>query len=386
MRILIAPMAAMAETSGPFGRARALALELARRGHAVAFCAAEEINYRPVDNVPIYPAPIPSPMGLPPFLGRRMLAFAQATGLQSRRAVHSFEEVLFIAGATNMRLFRADVRCLLDAIERFRPDAVFAEFRPAAIAAAKISRVKCAAGFSYPVQKSHAMDPKFSAGAFKCLREFGLTVPESILDLFGWADVRVVPSSRALEPMDCPNTVFTGPFVSATTCRPAWEGKRKNVVVYMGTGSITPKALAAVLPKAFSGTGYDVYIASKQLPPSDRGNIHIRDRFDFSQLLPDAAAFINHGGQNSIMAGLQYGVPQLVYPGKVFERIYNAQSVQNLGAGQSMGEGQFNADDILKTVEMVAGDRAVFDNAWQAGQELAALGGVGRAAEVVENL
>ncbi|UZW15381.1 hypothetical protein OSC52_05955 [Clostridium pasteurianum] len=42
MRILIAPMSAMAETSGPFSRAVALCHKLIEKGHEVAFCAAEE--------------------------------------------------------------------------------------------------------------------------------------------------------------------------------------------------------------------------------------------------------------------------------------------------------------------------------------------------------
>lgn len=43
MKILIAPMAAMAETSGPITRARALAIKAKERGHEVAFCAAEDV-------------------------------------------------------------------------------------------------------------------------------------------------------------------------------------------------------------------------------------------------------------------------------------------------------------------------------------------------------
>ncbi len=386
MKVLVAPMAAMAETGGPFGRARALAKELLRRGHAVALCAAEEINYRKVEGVPNYPAPIPSPMGLPEFLGKRMLGFAQATGMQSRRPVRSFEEVLFIAGATNETLFRADIHCLLNAIKQFKPDVVFAEFRPAAIAAARLSGVRCATGFSYPVQKSHAMSPNYSKGAVRCLKELGLPVPESILDLFLWADLRIVPSSPALEPMAYPNTVFTGPFTAATATHPAWEGSRKNVVVYMGTGTVTARRLAGLLTKAFTGTEFEVYLATRQLPQADRGNLHIRDRLDFSALLPDAAVYLNHGGQNSIMDGLAYGVPQIVVPGKVFERQYNAASIAELEAGVFLGEKQFKAKNLLAITRKLGGMQVCFDNAWRAGRELCALGGVGKAAEEVERL
>ena len=64
MRILIAPMAAMAETSGPFSRAVALCHKLIEREHEVAFCAAKDVKN--------YYAPIPSPLGMPMFIGKRM--------------------------------------------------------------------------------------------------------------------------------------------------------------------------------------------------------------------------------------------------------------------------------------------------------------------------
>jgi hypothetical protein len=65
MKVLITPMAAIAETSGPFSRARALAIGLLQKGYTPAFCAAKDINYQPVQGVQAYFAPIPSPMGLP---------------------------------------------------------------------------------------------------------------------------------------------------------------------------------------------------------------------------------------------------------------------------------------------------------------------------------
>jgi len=53
MKILITPMAVAAPTAGPISRARVIAEEAKSRGHDVAFCAADEINYKPVDGVTI---------------------------------------------------------------------------------------------------------------------------------------------------------------------------------------------------------------------------------------------------------------------------------------------------------------------------------------------
>ncbi|WP_368489687.1 hypothetical protein [Clostridium sp. BJN0013] len=44
---------------------------------------------------------------------------------------------------------------------------------------------------------------------------------------------------------------------------------------------------------------------------ADLCHINIDKRFDFSKLMPEAIAYINHGGQNSIMTGLMYGFLKL---------------------------------------------------------------------------
>ncbi len=147
MKILIAPMAALAEMSGPITRARFRAIKAKERGHKVSFCAAEDQNYRPVENVKNYYAPLPSPFGLPLSIGKRMFKLAQALGFQQRREVRSFEEVLHIVGAIDKSFFPKDVHYLREAIRSFQPDVVYAEFRLAAIVAAKLGGVKVLTGY-----------------------------------------------------------------------------------------------------------------------------------------------------------------------------------------------------------------------------------------------
>src|ERR1043165_7455167 len=162
MKVLIAPMAAIAETSGPFSRAKALAIGLLEKGHTPAFCAAKDINYQPVESVREYFAPIPSPMGLPMALGKRAFGMAQRLGVQQRRKVRSFEEVLFLVGAIQESFFAEDVRAIRSAIQEFKPDVVYAEFRPAAIVAAKLENIHVAAGYSYPARKAYVSSPQYS--------------------------------------------------------------------------------------------------------------------------------------------------------------------------------------------------------------------------------
>ncbi|MEI6101078.1 MAG: UDP-glucoronosyl and UDP-glucosyl transferase, partial [Eubacteriales bacterium] len=151
MKVLIAPMAVIMETSGPATRAAQIAHGLLEAGHEPAFCAALDGNYNEVPGVANFNCPIPSPFGLPMFLGRGMFRFAQAMGAPQRQTVHSYEQVLFFAGNLSKTYFSRDVEAIRQAICSFRPDVVYAEFRLTAIVAAKLEKVLVATGFSFPV-------------------------------------------------------------------------------------------------------------------------------------------------------------------------------------------------------------------------------------------
>jgi UDP:flavonoid glycosyltransferase YjiC (YdhE family) len=93
---------------------------------------------------------------------------------------------------------------------------------------------------------------------------------------------------------------------------------------------------------------------------------------------------LNHGGQNSIMDGLVYGVPQIMVPGLVFERQYNAQSVAALGAGRVLTEQDFRPEALRSILDSFEADPTVRQKGARAGEGLLALGGAARVIEVLE--
>lgn len=384
MKVLIAPMAAMAETSGPFSRTAALCYELMGKGHSVALCAAEDVNYHKVENVKNYYAPIPSPLGLPMFIGKRLFRFTQLLGLQQKRKVNSFEQVLHFVGAINKKHFSKDVFYIRKAIQHYKPNVVYAEFRIAAIVAAKLENVKVVTGYSYPVQTSFASNPEYSKGVNKFLKKNKLPDIKTVLDIFNWADLKIVPSSYELEPIDDKNVVFTGPFSIPNNI--SVQSSRNKIIAYMGNGTITPQKVIQELTKAFEQTNYQVYIATEQVEPFTKDNIIIGKRFDFNKLMPQAAAYINHGGQNSIMTGVLFGVPQIVCAGNIFERQYNASSIVKLKAGISIEAAQFKSDIIKKSVEIFQNNKSYIENSKAAGDILRKLGGANKVVEILESI
>ncbi|WP_043890881.1 glycosyltransferase [Paenibacillus sp. Aloe-11] len=384
MKVLISPMSAMVETKGPFSRTTLLANECIKRGHEVALCAPEDANYHSIHKVKNYYAPVPSLLGTPVFIGKSMLKIFQSLGIQPKKKANSFEDVLHFIGAINRRYFLKDVSSIRKAIQEFKPDVMYSEFRISAIVAARLEKVKIATGFSYPVQKSFASNPEYSKGVNKYLKDNGLNKVESVLEIFDWADVKIIPSSYELEPVGGEDIAFVGPL-SAPEGTDAKTEKNK-IIAYMGNGVITPKQVIKELTKAFEGSDYEVYIASEQVKPFEENNIIVNKKFDFSKLMPEARVYINHGGQNSIMTGLIYGVPQIVCPGGVFERRYNASSVAKLNAGVLLEAHDFNYETIRRIVDDFNENPIFASSANIAGEKLLSLGGVRNAVQVIENL
>ena len=372
MKILLIPMSAIAETAGPVSRCRRIAIALGKAGATVATCMAEDVNYKAIDGIHNYFLDIPMPFGLPKFIATRTFPIAQKLGITSRKTVSSFDDVLRITGNIDYKYLKKSVQSIRRAIQDFKPDIVYSEFNISAFIAAKIEGVKIYATVSYPTQYTYAHNSKNAKGLNRLLNEFSIGSVDSALQLFDWADKAFCPSIRELEPIDKDNVVFIGALKDMTpkTCT------RNKILVYMGNGTVPASLTQKVVSQAFADSNYDVYIASKYLKPNDSGNIHIAPRWDFDTMLHEAVCFINHGGQNSICDGLLYGVPQIVVPGKVFERRYNAKSLTDNNAGILLEFSDFNADNLRAAAEIAINNTSMKENAIALGKKLASSGGI----------
>lgn len=374
MKILIVPMAAMAETSGPSSRCRLLAEGFAREGFKVATCRAEDVNYRPVEGIRNYFLDVPMPLGLPAPVAERIFPIAQKTGISSRKRVDSFDQVLYLTGNLDYQYIKKSVDSIRKAIRENRPHIVYSEFNIHAIVAALIERVTLYTTVSFPTQYKYASDPALAKGLNRYLREEGIPEVESALQLFCLADKSFCPSIPELEPIERRQVFFCGTMKEIKD-RDTSQ-KRNKIVVYMGNGSISANDMKKVITEAFSGSGYEVYIASSYLEKEDNANIHTAAYWDFEELLDEAVLFINHGGQNSIADGLIHGVPQIAVPGKVFERVYNARSIEKNNAGVLMPEKEFISENIRRIAEELISSEEIKKNARELGEKLRSKGGV----------
>lgn len=186
------------------------------------------------------------------------------------------------------------------------------------------------------------------------LEELSLPTVNYAQELFSWADYQIVPSSDY-----------------------------NKILAYMGSGTITNKVLINELQDAFIGSKYEVYIAASGEKEQTRENIHIASFIDFRALLPEAAVLIHHGGQNSMMDALRFGVPQLICPGKVFERKYNGESIAMRKAGIVIDERHFVSKHLRKVVATLIESKSFRENSEKLWGEIERLGGIQRIIDMI---
>ena len=327
-------MVARSRMGGPWSRAQRVARTFQDGGHEVTLAWGDDGNCAdPI--APTLEIPVPSPLGLPEAIARHTFSLASRLGLMGRKPVHSFEEVLWLTGALDERYTRAAVELLRTHMCATRPDVVYSEFNLAAVVAARAEGIPCVGSGSQPTTTAYASSPRKSAGIRRLLREMGMPAPASSLTILEGMWRRFIPSCPTLEPQAGERAVYCG-FLDeppALTQRP-----RDCVLVYFGAGSVPAGVAVRAGRELAEMLSCDVYVAgvSEAVQAVGDREVTCAPRFDFAELLPRARVFVHHGGQNSVMDALTYEVPQIIVPGRVFERRFNAEAVENARCGLSV--------------------------------------------------
>ena len=375
-------MLARSRMGGPWSRAQQIAHAFQDAGHEVTLGWGDDGNCaNPI--APTFQIPVPSPLGLPEAIARHTFPLASRLGLMGRKPVHSFEEVLWLTGSLDYRYSCAVVENLREFIRTWRPDVVYSEFNLAAVIAARAEGIPCVGSGSQPTTAAYASNPRKSAGIRRLLREMGMPAPASSLTILEGMKRRFIPSCPTLEPRAGERAVYCGILNEppALTAAP-----RDCAVVYLGSGSVPAGVAVRVGRQISSALGCDVYVAGvPEVVYAAAGHkVHCAPRLNFAELLPRARVMVHHGGQNSMMDALAYQVPQVVVPGRVFERQFNAEAVERTRCGLSVRAPKpaLIAEAALRLVDepaLTSGIRGVRD-------ELSELGGTERIVREVEKI
>ena len=375
-------MVARSRMGGPWSRAKRVARAFRDSGHEVTLAWGDEGNcVDPI--VPTLEIPVPSPLGLPEAIARHTFPLASRLGLMGRKPVHSFEEVLWLTGSLDYRYSRMVVDKLRDFMRSWRPDVVYSEFNLAAVIAARAEGIPCVGSASQPTTAAYASNPRKSAGIRRLLREMGVPAPASSLTILEGMRRRFIPSCPTLEPRAGERAIYCG-FLdepSALTGMP-----RDCALVYLGAGSVPAGVAVRAGRELAEVLGCDVYVAGVPEATQVTGGhtVSCAPRFDFADLLPRARVFVHHGGQNSMMDALSYEVPQVIVPGRVFERQFNAEAVENVRCGLTVREPKPAL--IARAARTLVDEPALTSGIRGLRAELSSLGGVARIVREVEEL
>ena len=377
-------MLARSQMGGPWSRAQQIARAFLSRGHEVTLAWGNDGNC--VDPVaPTFEIPVPSPLGLPEAIARHTFPLASRLGLMGRKPVHSFEEVLWLTGSLDYRYSCVAVEKLREFMHTWRPDVVYSEFNLAAVIAARAEGIPCVGSGSQPTTVAYASNPRKSAGIRRLLREMGMPAPASSLTILEGMKRRFIPSCPSLEPEAGERATYCG-FLGDVPKLDARSADHNCAVVYLGSGSVPAGVAMRAGRQLSSALGCDVYVAGvpEAVYAAAGHKVHCAPRLNFAELLPRARVMIHHGGQNSMMDALAYEVPQVVVPGRVFERQFNAEAVERTRCGLSV-----RAPKPALIAE--AARRLVDETSLSAGlpklrDELSALGGTERIVREVEEI
>ena len=176
---------------------------------------------------------------------------------------------------------------------------------------------------------------------------------------------------------------------SLPTMQPA--ATRPLVLVTQGTHDIEPDELIRPALRGLADSDVDVLATLGRRGLTDPGvpvpaNARVVDVVDFGSVLPETAVFVTNGGWGGVLAALAARVPVIVAPGTAVDKPEIARLVARSGAGIDLRRRRASGPAVADAVRTVVADPRYAERAAAIGVQLAAQGGVQRAADLVETL
>ena len=340
MRILFLPIITSGSAVGTITRCLAVAHHLRLFGHEAFFLThGEGAKHVAESDFPFMEGAVPGPPG-------------------PLHALRDLSDVAVFLNLTDEDYLRRSLETEQQAVERFKPDVLFSEFKltaPITSAATGLPLVSTACSPADPrfisslLSQQRAVNHDDAIAGFNQILEERVLAPViDVAELFFMrSNVKVAPTIKEIEPLlaDVPNLHYVGYLLyDRREFAPLPRGliekaHGKNLVfVYFGMGEIGPAQYTSVLPRSFGGTEFHAIVAVGDHPdlqelPDPTNNVTWVRFVPGRSILRVSKVLIFHGGQNTAMASLIHKAPSLVFPGTDFERDFNARALAGIGVG-----------------------------------------------------
>ncbi len=140
---------------------------------------------------------------------------------------------------------------------------------------------------------------------------------------------------------------------------------------------------------AFADNGWHVEMSiGNFIDPADLGpipaNVTVSRWVPQAAILTRANAFITHAGMGGVMEALAQGVPLIAVPQAV-DQLLTGPRIEELGLGHHIPRAEVTVERLRAALHTVSTDAEIAGNLKAIRQEIAASGGVQRAADLVES-
>jgi MGT family glycosyltransferase len=222
---------------------------------------------------------------------------------------------------------------------------------------------------------------------------YGITKTRIFDVLSNRAPLNVVYTSREFQPragLFDDTYRFVGPSVAPRGDEEGWAHELgDDPVIYVALGTIFNdclpfyrtclEALAGMKHRVVMSVGRKIDITQLGAIPS---NFLVRNWVPQLLVLSKASLFLTRSGINSANEALYYGVPMLLFP-EILEQKLVAGQVVAAGAGLILDEHTLRADDLRRQVNQALGEPGFQQAAQRIGSSLRNAGGYRRAAEEI---
>lgn len=320
-----------------------------------------------------------------------------------------YSDFPFFQGLRDEKLVRKILRDEDEAIEKFRPDAIFTWLQYTAYLSARKRKVPIAAvarwtghpAFTSPLLNNSHFPISLCMPLFnRLLDEYSLPKIKDIWELdFVRSDLKIVPGILELEPglagendLHYVGYLSSGEFENEPLDKKIiqWLTNRPTIYVYLSAKQFLAESYIPVLKEAFEDSEFRVIVAVglKDICPTmpkDTSNVKFVRLISVNKILRYASVLISTGTRGISWQAALNGVPHLTFAGSDPERDFMASMVEKAGAGIRLADGQFNAKDLLTLTRRVL--RAdMKQKALQLGKKLRFYGGPQKAGDLLIKL
>jgi UDP:flavonoid glycosyltransferase YjiC (YdhE family) len=385
-RILLMPSPPSSGSVGSVSKAIGIARILRKRGCDVRFLIGDRlgklINSSGFSTMPY---PVPKPSGI-------------------TKDISNFCDALEWTGMADPEFNRMAIETEIKAIKEYKPHAIFAETRPTASISAAVMKVPLAMIVAFPSHPLHPANKKTPCHILSVfnneLRRYKLPEIENVTELLSYrCDAKIAPTIPELEPeLQSESDInFVGYVLDNEQEKaqlPDWFSgwlKKPLILIYLSVSALPPDVYKQIIFKTFENdSDHNVlclcgfHYKINDLPFNKR-NIRFEYFVPAKAVLQYTKLMIFHGGQDTMLSTLLYGLPSITFPGQHFERYYNSRKLELLGASKLLPTHAFRPNR-LKAVMSEVLNESYLSRCRQLSCRLKEFGGTERCVDIILSL